>query len=655
MPLDDTPMTDDRDGFLANARAVALLAMAFAVAPPPPVDLRAWAIEEMEFPKGDPQAGLYRADLFPMWDRVFEVLSLDHPATEVTLRGSGQIGKTTILNIFIGGTMSAQPVDVLKVDPTAGAVAEWKNTKFDRLRRTVPAVKKVFGAPRKNDSGDSTARVETLDGLANLRLVSAQSPSELSATTRRVVVMDDLSKFVNTDKGDPERLAITRARSFANPKIFRASVTNLTGDCRITKSFNRGTQEQYHVPCPHCGHEHPLLWENLEPNLRPGDPESAAFTCPDCGCLIQQHHRAAIVARGRWVAANPMARHPSFHIWSVYFNLGQGWGVLVDKWFDAKGDPAAEQTFFNDELGLPYAAATTAPEWESIRDRVENADETNGFDCGIIPARHPILVAGVDCQGDRIEYTVWAFGRDKRRAAIQKTVIPHHISTAEGKAALAAVMKAAWRNQHGKLIPLDRLAIDGGAFTDDVWDWAQRYPHTRVNVVKGASTDTGPIWRDMKFEQRKGGKLKRRQKQGKMLNVSVLKMSFYGAISKTDPAKPGFVSFARGLGDDFFRQITAEHRIARRSASGAEQWYWDKIDRSMPNEDLDCAVYADFAARMEGWRSLTSEQWDALEAERDVTPSDVQPGLFDGDTVAAQVATPHTAEKPAGKAIWEIA
>jgi len=664
MPLDAAPDFEDRDGFLANARAVVLCAIALAVAPPPPVDLRAWAVENMEYPKGDPQQGPYRADLYPMWDRPLACLSLDHPASEVTLRGSGQIGKTNLINMFIAGTMAVMPVDMLKVDPTSGAVTEWKVGKFDKLRRTVPAVADTFGTPRKNDSGDSTSRVETADGLASLRLVSAQSPAELSATTRRVVILDDLSKFEDTDQGDPERLAITRARAFSDPKIFRGSVAGLGGECRITKSWKAGTQEQYAMPCPGCGHLHPLEWENMEPNLRPGRPDSAVFTCPKNGCIIENKHRAGMVAAAAklgddaWISGNPNGSHPSFHIWSVYFSLGKGWGDLVDKWFAVKGDPAGEQTFFNDELGLPYAIATTAPKHETLRDRVENAAPEDGYDLGTIPAGHPMLTMGADCQGDRVEATIWAFGRDARRAAVQKLVIPHHISTKAAKDQLSALMQATWRNAHGNRIALDRVAIDGGAYRDDVWDWVKRFPKSRVVMTKGASTDTGPIWKEQKIEQKRSGKVRKFGKQSLIVNVSVLKMGFYGALAKVDPLARGFVQFARGLGDDFYRQITAEHRVSQKSGSGAEVFRWKLIDKTQPNEDLDCAVLADVCARMEGWRVMTDAQWDALESERDIAPTEDQRDLFDADTAldhAASLADAAKATADDATPLWKKA
>ena len=50
-----------------------------------------------------------------------------------------------------------------------------------------------------------------------------------------------------------------------------------------------------------------------------------------------------------------------------------------------------------------------------------------------------IFGAGVDCQDDRLEVQLVAFGRNRRRWVIDYKVIPHHIGDDEGRAALNAL------------------------------------------------------------------------------------------------------------------------------------------------------------------------------------------------------------------------
>jgi len=59
-----------------------------------------------------------------------------------------------------------------------------------------------------------------------------------------------------------------------------------------------GTQETYHVPCPHCGHLHELVLANFRYERDPdtGFMSRAWFVCPDCGCEIDERHKTAMLA-----------------------------------------------------------------------------------------------------------------------------------------------------------------------------------------------------------------------------------------------------------------------------------------------------------------------------------------------------------------------
>ncbi len=148
----------------------------------------------------------------------------------------------------------------------------------------------------------------------------------------------------------------------------------------------------------------------------------------------------------------------------------------------------------------------------------------------------------------------------------------------------------------------------------------------------------------MKYERRNDGKAKRRQKRGFLLNVSQMKGDFYTQLRKDDPDERGYVRFARGLGDEFYRMITSETRVLIRSRTGVVTSKWDLVEPSRRNEALDAMNYSEAAARRKGWASMTEEQWDALAAERGVPPKSGQPDLFDSS--ANSVVDPEPVEEP---------
>lgn len=634
-------------GMLIPASAIVARAAAQAMLPPDEIDITAWCERNVVFDERSPLPGPFRIARFPFLREIHEVLSPEHPSREVTVRGSAQIGKTVSLVLPTLGAWHEQgPLDSLVVQMSIAIAKDFALTKWGPFRRQTAAVRAIFGMG-SGDNVDSLFNQETVSRDGSLKIASAGSPADLTGTTRRLVIMDDLAKWDMTDKGDPEALASSRAEAFEDAKIVRISTPLVTVTCRISRAFARSDQRYFNVPCPHCGHEAPLTWENLKKNIEPERLHAAHFTCEACGCVIRHSDKERIVGLGRWVATNPRGDHPGFHLWRAYAPQ-RDWASIAVAYAQVMGwtrlsltaeaeaaiaqtvEAETEQVFWNDFLGLPYEQASKGPNWEALRNRVENAPEGEVLDRGVLPSTGFILTAGVDCQQDRIEVHLKAFGRNYRRWTIDYLVIPHPIGSDEGRAALDALLKGTWRTERGLRVAIDMLAIDGGAFTSDVWSWAKRHPWNRVIIVKGSSTQSGPVMKPMFEDVRKDGRVRKNDKRAFLINVSQLKADFYGWLAKEDPLERGFCAFARGLGDEFYRMITAEVRELVRNRAGVSVSQWKLAEPGRRNEALDTENYAEIAARRKTWASMTDGQWDALADERGAAPAEPQGDLFDG-------------------------
>jgi phage terminase large subunit GpA-like protein len=412
----------------------------------------------------------------------------------------------------------------------------------------------------------------------------------------------------------------------------------------------------------------PLTWENFLANIDPERLGAACFKCDSCDRDIQHSDKERIMRGGRWVPKNPNGDHPGFHLWRAYapqrdwasiaveYARLMGWTRIEGPKADAEAsrksvEAETEQTFFNDVLGLPYEQASDAPDWEDLRDRTENADEEAGIlPIGILPSCGVLFGAGVDCQDDRIEVSLYAFGANRRRWMIDHIVIPHSISEEAGGAALDALLKKEWRTSLGLKLKIDILAIDGGTYTDDVWSWAKRHPWSRVIIVKGASTQNGPFLMPMKFERRNDGRAKRAQKRGFMVNVSMMKGNFYTWLGQSDISERGYCAFASGLVDEVYRQVSSEKKILSRNKAGVTTSSWVLVEPSRRNEVLDCSLYAEAGARRKGWASMTDDQWEILAEARGKAPEGAQADLFDRDATtveetSADIAAPKAPEK----------
>ena len=549
---------------------------------------------------------------------VLDALGPADPCRVVAFRKSAQIGGSVVAQVFLLASLVADPGYLLYVHPTEDNAQRWAKMKFRPMIRQTPAANACMGS----NAFANLSYVERADGRGAIQISGAASESSLSMVSMRRQVQDDLAKWENNNAGDPEEQADSRSMAFADAKILKLSTPLVEPGCRISRAFYEGTQEYYHVPCPHCGHEHPLEWDNFHPDK--DRPERSFFSCPSCGGVIEQAHRREMVALGRWVASRPerRSRTRSFHLWAAYSPLVD-WALIADRWSKAEGDPDAEKTFFNDVLGLAYKAPSEAPEWEKLKERADAI----GHRRGVIPYGHPVLTLGIDVQGERVEWHAEAFGPDRHIATVDYGVIQGNIVDEVVRERLDDLIKRSWVNEAGRRIPVDLTAIDANAYTDDVMDWSRR--HAKVINVRGAQSDNAPPLAIVRYERdRKGKALKRR---GKFYHVGVseLKLSRYKNLKKTDPLVRGFIAIPRGMDDVFFRQYTAERRIPKKSknplAFTPYQWVLPEGER---NEVLDTSLYAEAAAIRFGIREFTPLRWEALATERE-TP--LETGQMDMD------------------------
>ena len=108
-----------------------------------------------------------------------------------------------------------------------------------------------------------------------------------------------------------------------------------------------------------------------------------------------------------------------------------------------------------------------------------------------------------------------------------------------------------------------------------------------------------------------------------------MKADFYAWLTKEDPLERGFVGFARAMGDEYYRQLTAEVRKLRRASSGVMVSSWELAEAGRRNEALDTMNYAEAGARRKAWLSMTDLQWEKLTDERGAAPPEGQGDLFD--------------------------
>ena len=633
--------------WLGNAARIRDEALAEVLAPPPPVDFEAWAAANVVFTERESaMPGPYNPERFRPFSEILAALGPDDPCRVVTVSKGAQIGGTVIANLFLSGALDLDPGDFLYCHPTEENARRWSKLKLMPMIRASRRLSALF--PEKSrDGGDSVLFKERFDGRGSLLISGANSPASLSQISMRRQVQDDLAKWAPNSAGDPETQADSRSSAFDFAKILKISTPLVLPGCRITRSFEAGSQEHYHVPCPHCGHMQTLDLENFLSNLDEESPEKTAFACIECGGVIEEHHRDVIVRKGVWIARNPNAarHHRSFHLWAAYSPL-KTFEMIARAWLAARGSADAEKTFMNDVAGQPYRVKGEAPPWEDLRNRAE----THGHERGVIPAPGLIVTVGIDVNGDWLNWHAVAWTRDHRRFVIDYGRIDGAISEDATHRQLDALLASQWRHASGGKIGADLVAIDGNAWTELVWEWARRHPMSKLVMVRGQDGDNIPLIARIAREtsRRTGKKLKYRQRFYNIA-VSILKWSLYRNLTKADPGAAGYVGFPKGLGDDYFKELTAEHRIETRSKSGVTGFAWIVQD-GLRNEALDTMNQAEAAAIKYGVRDLPPSIWDRLERERARPVKQEQLDLEDLMAAPAVIAPPVEPPPPASPA-----
>ena len=633
---------------LADARRTSYELAATVLEPPPPADFNKWAVENLSFGSESPFPGPYNPALFPYFRRILEVLGPDHEARIVALVKSAQLGGSVLAQIFTAAAMDLDPGPTLYTHPTESNAVRWVKTKWKPMLRPVDRARALagkralLGSERSRSGDNSTLYQERPDGRGFLIISGANSAASLSMISVARQVQDDLSKWTNNEAGDPESQADSRSKAFDWAKILKIGTPLFEHSCRTTAVFKRSTQEHWHVPCPHCGVMQPLEWENMLACLDDEHPADAHFTCVGCQQAIRHHHKAWMNERGEWVAHHPGASIVGFYLWSAYSPL-ESWANIAEAWLAARGDPERQQTFFNDVVGVAYKQAGESPPWQGLRDRA-NA----GHPIGIIPPGALLTTLGIDSQGDRLEWQLVGWGRNRRRWVIDCGVIEGNITTAEARAALDVLVARQWQDWQGRRRGIDQAAIDaGGHYSAETYSWAKGHPRTRVMVVRGSRFDNAPALQQRKTDEVTfHGKAARAGLKGWWVGVSQLKGALYEDLKKDDPVMRGHVAFAQGLTDDFFQQLCGERRVAVRKKNGYTEFQWVK-DPGQRVEMLDCHIYAEAAAIRCDWRRLTDQDWDRLEAEREPPRKPGVPDVPDPQDLFQHAEERESAAEPA--------
>lgn len=544
-----------------------------------------------------------------------------------------QMGKTESLLNIIGHRLDDDPVPMLLISPTQKLAESMSNDRITKMLQSVPSLWDKLAKGQKNKVAE-----KFISGV-RLGFGWAGSATELSSHPAGLVLVDERDRMADDTggEGDPVALAEARTATFPDGKVIVTSTPTIEGGSPIWSLYEEGTRYRWHWPCPDCGAYFVptlalLTWpEDCTPQRALND---ARLACPECGGLIEDQHRPAMNAAGRYLAEGqtinehgdvvgdePDNETASFWIsglCSPWRTFGQRAKAFIDA--TRAKVPGRVQAVVNTAFGELYHLAGEAPDWQIV------AQLRGGFSAGTIPEGVRLLTAGVDVQKDRLIFAVRGWG----------------------------VNSESWLIEHGELW--------GGTEFDHVWtllsDLLQRrygddddLRITRMLIDSGFNPNTTPgsdnqIYLFCRRHLRHAFPTKGHDRQDRPVKASRIDVSHRGHIFKHGlqlwhldsdyfkswvhtrvqwpPGEPGAWHLHQDVDDDYCQQIVAEQRLVK--STGRVLWIKTRKD----NHYLDCEALNAAAAhmlRVQDLRAAASKKDGPPPAEKRTVQAGQNPGV----------------------------
>ena len=636
---------------MKSALPIIAAALAAVLAPAAEMVPSAWAAEHLIVPDGPRAGSKWDRALTPYVPEIIDALGPDGETNFAAVRKSAQTGVSVAGIALVGAYIDCAPARLAYALPTIDAVQEFNREKLGPALEQTDALRKRVRPQTSRSTTGSTTTSKKFPG-GSLVLINANSAPDLRAKTLKVGVADEIDEWADDleGQGDPLDLYEGRFTAFhatGDWRLLALSTPTLSGSSRIDRLFAAGDQRFWTVRCPQCSDEFRFEFQGLKFNRLP--PYEAHYVAPCCGAIIDHHEKASLVRGGRFVPTNDEGLYPSFHV-DALISLLTTWDKIAEAWWKAQGDENRLKAFYNLWLGLAYEMRGDAPDHERLMER-RDADLVENR----IPARGLLMTCGADVQHSGIWAEVVAWASDRQSWTVTARWLEGDTSVPNAGAwlKLASLYEERFEDAYGAMREIDAMAIDAGdgGRANQVYAFARG--RSKAFATKGMPGWTTPaIGTPTRVDVTLGGKKIKRGATLWPIGTWSLKGEFYSYLRKPGRAAgqemdpPGYCHFGGFLGENYFKQITAEY-LAEVKYRGRPRREW-RTSRE-DNHLLDCRVMATAMAEYLGLSRMTAEQWAVLAGMRGVPAELADPDLLAPEPVqvAARPVDPPPVRAPA--------
>lgn len=535
-----------------------------ALIPPPRLHLSEWIETHMRLPEGV-SALPGRVTLWPYQREIADAIS-DPELERVTLVKPVRVGFTTLLTGALASYVANEPSPILALLPTEADARDYVVSDLEPIFEATPALRGLLSA-EADETGRNTLLSRRFAG-GSLKIVAAKSPRNLRRHNVRVLLIDEADAMEPGAEGSPITLAERRTLSFANRKIILGSTPTIEETSNVLRSYARSDRRVFEVPCPECGHWHEITWADVQ--WPEGQPERAHYVCPECGSVVEERHKAAMVEGGRWRATAPHVRgHAGFRLNALVSTLANAsWGKLAAEFVEAKKSPDTLQVFVNTILAQGWREAAEEIDDAALAARAES------FGLDAMPPDVLVITAGVDVQRDRLEIVFLGWSRDEVFVLGQSVIYGDPMAD-DVWSELDDALRTVWKHPKGGILRVDAAGVDAGdgETMDRVIGFTRARMARRIYALKGATGNRPSI----KASDTKGAKLF-------IVGVDGLKGQLASRLTRGRT-----VRFSDSLDARFYEELASE-RLVMRYVRGAPVRLWERIPGRRA-ESLDCVIY----------------------------------------------------------------
>jgi phage terminase large subunit GpA-like protein len=181
---------------------------------------------------------------------------------------------------------------------------------------------------------------------------------------------------------------------------------------------------------------------------------------------------------------------------------------------------------------------------------------------------------------------------------------------------LSEILARAWPREGGGSMSVRMAAIDSGYNTQSVYAYCRQHSMSKVVAIKGQDHGNMLVGAPSKVDVTSAGRPIKAGGRVWPIAVGMAKSELYGWLNLERPtegeAPAGYCHFPQ-YGENYFKELTAEHLVTHQTRRGYVRLDWEQIP-GRQNHALDARVYARAAAAIAQLDRYSETDWDRLDA-----------------------------------------